>query len=152
MDSEEKDTLSTTYTLSNPQVNAHLVHKSVQKKSLFSNNPPPIHTPGDILWLVLSIESMAEFNVSGVRALLSPSSILYLIGLWVAHSILTALYDASPFHPLSRFPGPKLAAATYLYEAYFEWWLVGRYGHEIRRMHERYGESISTQCQPVGSN
>ncbi|KAH7009648.1 cytochrome P450 monooxygenase-like protein [Ilyonectria destructans] len=88
------------------------------------------------------MESMAEVNVGSVRALLSPANILYLVGLWVAHSILTALYNASPFHPLSRFPGPKLAAATYLYEAYFEWWLVGRYGHEIRRMHERYGPIV----------
>lgn len=86
------------------------------------------------------MESMTELNVGSVRALLSTVNILYLIGLWVAHGILIALYNASPFHPLSRFPGPKLAAATYLYEAYFEWWLVGRYGHEIKRMHERYGE------------
>lgn len=152
MDSEEQDTLSTAYTLSNPQVNAQLVHKSVQKTTLFSNNPPPIHTSGDILWLVLNMESMAEFNVGSVRALLSPANILYLIGLWVTHSILTALYNASPFHPLSQFPGPKLAAATYLYEAYFEWWLVGRYGHEIRQMHERYGESSSAHFRPAESN
>ncbi|KAH6972855.1 cytochrome P450 [Ilyonectria sp. MPI-CAGE-AT-0026] len=53
------------------------------------------------------MESMAEFNVGSVRALLSPENILYLIGLWVAHSILTALYNASPFHPLSKFPAPN---------------------------------------------
>ncbi|KAG4263688.1 hypothetical protein FPRO04_11349 [Fusarium proliferatum] len=35
-----------------------------------------------------------------------------------------------------------IAAASYLYEAYHDWWRVGRYGHEIRRMHERYGPIV----------
>jgi hypothetical protein len=40
---------------------------------------------------------------------------------------------------LAHFPGPKIAAASYLYEAYYDWWLVGRYGKVIARMHESYG-------------
>ncbi|KAI2604246.1 cytochrome P450 [Hypoxylon fragiforme] len=31
---------------------------------------------------------------------------------------------------------------SYLYEAYFDWWLVGRYSQEIRQMHEKYGPII----------
>jgi hypothetical protein len=64
---------------------------------------------------------------------------LYLGVLWLAYSLAIALYNVSPFHPLAHFPGPKFAAATYLYEAYHDWWLVGRYGKVISRMHERYG-------------
>ena len=62
-----------------------------------------------------------------------------LAGLWAAYRVGVALYNISPFHPLYRFPGPRLASATYLYEAYYDWILVGRYGKEIKRMHDKYG-------------
>ncbi|PGG95967.1 hypothetical protein AJ79_09787 [Helicocarpus griseus UAMH5409] len=75
-------------------------------------------------------------------ATFSPFNVVTLIGVWLGYRILLALYNISPFHPLSRFPGPKIAAASYIYEAYYDWWLVGRYGHEIGRMHERYGPIV----------
>jgi hypothetical protein len=56
--------------------------------------------------------------------------------------MLLALYNVSPFHPLSKFPGPKLAAASYLYEAWYDLVLVGRYSWEIKAMHEKYGASL----------
>lgn len=46
------------------------------------------------------------------------------------------------FHPLSRFPGPKLAAATFIYEFYYDVIKSGMYIWEIERMHEKYGEYI----------
>ncbi|EXM13966.1 Cytochrome P450, E-class, group I [Fusarium oxysporum f. sp. vasinfectum] len=69
-------------------------------------------------------------------------TISYLVASWLAYRILLAVYNISPLHPLYRFPGPKIAAASYAYEAYHDWWRVGRYGHEIRRMHERYGPIV----------
>lgn len=44
-------------------------------------------------------------------------------------------------HPLASFPGPKLAAATGLYETYYEVFKDGggRYWVEIEEMHRRYG-------------
>jgi hypothetical protein len=65
--------------------------------------------------------------------------IAYLVVVWLAYRVGIALYNISPYHPLARFPGPKIAAASYLYEAYYDWWLVGRYGKVIARMHESYG-------------
>lgn len=44
------------------------------------------------------------------------------------------------FHPLSKFPGPRLAAATFLYEFYYDVWKGGMYIWEVERMHEKYGQ------------
>ncbi|KAJ5713013.1 Benzoate 4-monooxygenase cytochrome P450 [Penicillium malachiteum] len=45
-------------------------------------------------------------------------------------------------HPLSSFPGPKLAAATFLYEFYYDVIRNGMYIWEIERMHEKYGPIV----------
>jgi cytochrome P450 len=70
------------------------------------------------------------------------TSFLALVALYVAYRVALAIYNISPYHPLSRFPGPKIAAASYLYEAYYDWWLVGRYGKVIACMHEQYGPIV----------
>ena len=48
------------------------------------------------------------------------------------------------FHPLARFPGPKLAAATHLYELYFEFLNGSEFTflHERERLHDIYGPII----------
>lgn len=47
------------------------------------------------------------------------------------------------FHPLSKVPGPWLAAATQWYETYYE--LIpnggGMFTKRIKKMHDQYGES-----------
>jgi hypothetical protein len=71
----------------------------------------------------------------------APTTILYLVILALGYRVLCALYNISPLHPLYRFPGPKIAAASYVYEAYYDWILTGRYGKVIAKMHETYGKS-----------
>lgn len=44
------------------------------------------------------------------------------------------------FHPLSKFPGPKIAAIGRFYEFYFNVIKGGMYIWEIQRMHEKYGK------------
>lgn len=44
------------------------------------------------------------------------------------------------FHPLSKFPGPKLAAITQHYEAYYDVVRNGQYTFKIAELHEKYGE------------
>lgn len=70
------------------------------------------------------------------------TSITWLVALWILYRIGVAIYNISPLHPLSGFPGPSIAAATYLYEAYYDWWLLGHYGKVIARMHETYGPIV----------
>jgi hypothetical protein len=77
----------------------------------------------------------------GSKALLSTTNFSFLFGAWLAYKALIALYNISPLHPLYRFPGPKLAAMGYFYEGYYDFILVGRYSHEIKRMHDKYGET-----------
>ena len=62
---------------------------------------------------------------------------------WYASRLVYNVY----FHPLSKFPGPRLAGASRWYEGYFDN-LVGRggqYMYEIDRIHRDYG-SLHLPC------
>ena len=47
--------------------------------------------------------------------------------------------------PLSKFPGPRIAALTGWQETYFDCFKRGCYWVEIEKMHEKYGEFIDRQ-------
>ncbi|KAJ5392278.1 hypothetical protein N7509_007768 [Penicillium cosmopolitanum] len=64
--------------------------------------------------------------------------ILFGIALYNGVIILYNLY----FHPLSKFPGPKLAACSHLYEFYFDIIKNGMFMQEISRIHEVYGPIV----------
>lgn len=59
--------------------------------------------------------------------------ICYLVGLTFYRLFL---------HPLSKFPGPRIAALTSWYEAYYEIVQKGQYSRQISRLHDRYGPII----------
>lgn len=42
-------------------------------------------------------------------------------------------------HPLAKFPGPKLAALTRYYEAYYDVVQNGQYTFKIAELHREYG-------------
>lgn len=61
------------------------------------------------------------------------------ISISVVLGVCVAVYRLY-FHPLAKFPGPKLAAVTLWYEFYYDCIKAGQYVHEIRRMHQKYGK------------
>lgn len=67
---------------------------------------------------------------SALSAMALSLFVLYIVG-----GVIYRLY----YSPLSKFPGPKLAAATYWYEFYYDAILRGRYMFKIKELHEKYG-------------
>ncbi|KAJ5296670.1 uncharacterized protein N7443_007563 [Penicillium atrosanguineum] len=67
--------------------------------------------------------------------------VLVLLALSISYLVSTTLYNLF-FHPLHNFPGPKLAAATHIYEFYFDCIKSGKFIWEIQRMHEIYGPIV----------
>ena len=43
------------------------------------------------------------------------------------------------FHPLAKFPGPRLAALTLWYEGYYDVVQRGQYTYKIKELHKEYG-------------
>jgi cytochrome P450 len=60
---------------------------------------------------------------------------------------LTRVFYNLFLHPLSKFPGPKLAAATRWYEAYYDLVLKGQYTFRIAEMHKQYGAFFHENSQ-----
>ncbi|KAL4814455.1 cytochrome P450 [Aspergillus spinulosporus] len=75
-----------------------------------------------------------------------------LIALWLVYRLLRMLYNVSPLHPLSYIPGPNLAAATFLYETWFDLVLGGKYTHRIKKIHEQYGPVVRINPEELHFN
>jgi len=78
-----------------------------------------------------------EFSISAVIGV----TLLVL----VAWFVVRCVYDLF-FHPLRKFPGPKLAAVGSFYEFYYDVIKDGTYLWEIEKMHRRYGMEVRPLC------
>lgn len=70
----------------------------------------------------------------------------FLLGSVLAYGLVMVVYRLR-IHPLSKFPGPRLAALTGLYEIYFAAWGSSSFEDEIERMHREYGKCASQPCE-----
>lgn len=100
-----------------------------------------------------SIISLFDRGTAGILAT--------IVAVFLGYRLLLILYNISPLHPLSPIPGPKLAAATYFPEFYYDVICVGKYTTKIREMHEEYGETkkhkplfttANSRDRPLGSH
>ncbi|OJJ05173.1 hypothetical protein ASPVEDRAFT_74574 [Aspergillus versicolor CBS 583.65] len=66
---------------------------------------------------------------------------LAILALFAAFFLARTIYRLH-FHPLSRFPGPKLTAATGLVEIYHDVVRGGKFLWEMEKMHETYGPIV----------
>ncbi|KAK8046184.1 cytochrome P450 [Apiospora saccharicola] len=64
------------------------------------------------------------------------------LGITIAVYFTTLAFYRLFLHPLSRFPGPRLAAASRWYEAYYDVVKDGQYVFKIAELHKRYGPII----------
>lgn len=72
-----------------------------------------------------------------------PSAVVIIVALCscILYLACNALYNLY-FHPLAKFPGPRLAASTKLYEFYYDVIQGGQFFYEIQRMHTIYGRLL----------
>lgn len=64
-------------------------------------------------------------------------SLSYVIAILIVWTTTTVVYRLF-FHPLAKFPGPRLATATYCYEWYYDLCRDG-YTFKLKDLHRKYG-------------
>lgn len=74
--------------------------------------------------------------------------LLVILCLWILSTVVKVIYRLF-LHPLAKFPGPKLAAGTFLYEGYYDVIQRGKYVHRIEEMHRQYGPIIRINPQEL---
>ncbi len=60
---------------------------------------------------------------------------LVIVVIWLIYRVFHRLY----LHPLAKFPGPKLAIISSLYEFYYDIVRDGQYTFKIQDLHREYG-------------
>ena len=70
-----------------------------------------------------------------------------IAAVYLLYIVSLAIYRVF-FHPLRRFPGPKLAALTSWYEFYHDIIHEGQFIWKLRDLHDHYGKSLTCLRSP----
>ena len=80
-----------------------------------------------------------DVAVISFQAILTYAAIILTL---ISAYVIGVLVYRLAFSPLARFPGPRLAAATRLYETYFQMVKGGVFTWHIDQLHEEYGPIV----------
>ena len=90
------------------------------------------------------IKSVRKDGLPAILPLISMMDLYWTIVASAGGASLLALTVQSVrrlfFHPLSKYPGPRLAAMTLWYKAYFDIVMDGGWAEHLEYLHEVYGE------------
>ena len=88
-------------------------------------------------------------NAAGVLQELTVLDLLLCASLAALIYYICLILYRLHLHPLSKFPGPQLAAVTYWYEFHWEWYPHhGRYTWKIKELHSQHGELNEERLSP----
>ncbi|MCJ1432335.1 hypothetical protein MMC27_001691 [Xylographa pallens] len=91
-----------------------------------------------------------EHLAGASRALVTPKNIvLSFAGLYLFYAISRAIYNAY-FHPLAKYPGPKLWAASSI--PYFRGVLNGEESAYLKKLHDKYGATVRIRPNALSYN
>ena len=86
------------------------------------------------------------FGMEALQILRGDRILLRLLFLTVCYALVIGTYRLF-FHPLAQFPGPRLAALTRLYEAFYDVVQNGQYTFKIAELHKIYGKTIASKYE-----
>ncbi|KAI1130843.1 cytochrome P450 [Nemania abortiva] len=94
-------------------------------------------------------ESVISDPVTSVRAAFWPAVIILAFVKVIIPAVYRVIYNIY-FHPLSKYPGPRLAAVS---NAAHSWWFLGgRQPFKLLELHEKYGPVVRTAPNDLSFN
>lgn len=81
---------------------------------------------------------LSQSSVDALERYFTFQAFLAVGATWIVYIVARRLF----LHPLKSFPGPRLAAITDLYSAYYEIWMDGRIVSHLEELHRIYGQSF----------
>ncbi|KAJ5769986.1 uncharacterized protein N7511_002037 [Penicillium nucicola] len=81
------------------------------------------------------------FSLTSVPGWLNISPVVLLLLGYSAYLVALGIYRVY-FSPLAKFPGPKLAGLTTLYQAYYDIYHGGKFFKKLEQLHEVYGPIV----------